>query len=149
MMNMLEHENRIVMQQAEYENRPKVRDEVDLFVPLSSYEDELAMKMSKQVEVEPGKFVVLGHLELKDEKCDDDHQVGGKQKNSTAVAAATGQKLEKELQGKDGISGLPGAPGGIQNNLEGLKQGLKNLLQSYKYGTASPNASQGPPAIAV
>ena len=63
-MNMLEEEGKVAMQQAEYDSWHPVRDEIDLFVPLSNYEDELALKATNEVEFEPGKFVFQGHLEL-------------------------------------------------------------------------------------
>ena len=41
-----------------------MRDEIDLYVPLSKYEDELAMKMTDKVEVDKsGKFVLEGTIE--------------------------------------------------------------------------------------
>ena len=85
LLNILGDEVKASLQQAEYDRKQRnIVDAVDLFVPLSIHEDELAMKMSDNVHLDDsGKFVVQGQIEEVDPDAKfESEPIPDKQKNA-------------------------------------------------------------------
>lgn len=103
LLNILGDEVKAALQQAEYDRKQRnIVDAVDLFVPLSIHEDELALKMSDKVHLDDsGKFVVQGQLEEVDPDAPYDiAPVPDKQKNAEKLVENLRNALGSNIKNK-------------------------------------------------